>query len=275
MRYQFKSNSSKSMTASTLGEESPSAKIDILGSILKVLNHWASVTIFCVACFVFNVAGAIRAGVFIDACWSIAWTFIVLIGASFITIATCAIIQRVFNPLNRWGRPKTFDTVFDTTIGGWAIASPAFLTLAAFAFIAYPVEKHILVVDGVAVQHWTWVNPWTQNIRYVKQEQQVWSYAWATTRDSIRIRGTVEAELVLGADPSLWISDEDLQARAKAELQRRFETAVTKMDSKDLQHGVVIEMSIAKDTYLEGIGLMWKPKSIVTVANVHAAPPGS
>lgn len=264
------------MNATAIGEENPSSKIDILGAILKVLNHPTSAVIFCIACLIFDFAGTVQTGKAIDAWWGGLFALMVLVVTLLITLGVCFIVQMIYNPQDEWRKVQPFQKVFgDTTVGVWATFGPAFLTLAAFAFIVYPVKESALVVDGEKMTHWAWVNPWTQKIMYVDCKQPVSTGATAICKGGVRIRGNISAEFTLVENPGVYISNNEIQAKAEEELERCFEATVSKLSPHELEHTIVIEFDVGELANLAKLGIKWKNGSVIEVSNIHAAPPES
>ncbi|MFA6050146.1 MAG: hypothetical protein WC761_03025 [Candidatus Paceibacterota bacterium] len=184
-------------------------------------------------------------------------------------------VQKKFlkNDMQYWSPLDTFDHL-EHGWGWWAIFGPTFLSLLATSFVFFPMKESVTLINGKVMTSYTIVNPWKNSVIAVTRERTASVDSWETTKDGIAVRGTVSADFVLGDDPSLWISDDNLKAKAEDELKRRFEATVAKMDARDLIHWVIIEAGVA-DERLSKVGLEWKPGSVIKISNVHAALPES
>ena len=110
---------------------------------------------------------------------------------------------------------------------------------------------------------------------YVHYRQSVSTGAVATCKNGVKVRGNISAEFTLVENPKVYLSNKEIQARAEEELARCFQATVSKLQTWELQHTIVIEFGVGEEASFANIGLRWKKESVIRVYDIHAAPPGS
>lgn len=254
--------------------DNPALVLKFIGKLILSVIVGRTVAIIC---FILMCLSTIGTGVYygyadrgVPASLSVALIVVTL------TIITFISVEDICYKLYKKAVPDPYsDFPFEKGWQLWLIFGPTFMTIFAFTFIFFPLKDRALVIDGKELTTWEVVNPWHDQIIDIKRNQPVSIWAQEITRDGISVRGTIEANFVLGDDPSLWISDQSLQARAGKYLGQKFRATIAKMNAEDLIHEIMIEAGVVEDSDIKPLGLRWEKGSIIRVSNVHVAPPGS
>lgn len=262
------------MNAIALGEKSPNYLKIIGQGILSFLTG----RIFAGFCFVTMILSSIVAGVYYGFSDGPGFSVVLALCGILVSLITVCEVFPILQ--NRHKDRYYFDPAeyfFSKGWGWWLAFGPACVTLFVFSHFAFwSNTKKAVVIDGKEVLSWQWALPYQGNIVVVKRKQLVYvEKSLATTKDGIQVRGNVSAEFVLGDEPALWQSDDDLQSKAKAELKRKLQEAIAGMPTEKLREVIFLEASVADTARVKEIGLKWKPGSVIEVSHIHAAPPGS